>query len=349
MADLGGLEPDSNKQKGDFGKEPDGSFSSPGKVGPNSGSDATKELAKNEVERNRASAAQAAMSAGKFSPGLASAMYGTKYGATIAGAPSFGQFVENQGITADNAYGKQGAFSKFLGIDPKNVKYKNINNAATAYNNYSKFINPTNAPNLPGYNNQFATAEPGELRKGLQTLFTTPETYYGPVQSNFEQLGLMDAAAFGMLGSILPGVGLLAPREYGLAGTPFTPDFQNVDESPYSTALRAVLGIGTGEVSRATSATKTGIESLADRLRLELSPDTASSPVESVTEQAPVQGFEDAKSQFSTGVTRPETTMQKYDPKTPQLLGVFSTGVGQFLGQPTLDNPVPSLNNIGLY
>ena len=344
MADPGSG-PDSDKQKGDFGP------SGPGKVGPNSGSDATKELAKNEAERNRESAAQAAMSANKFSPGLASAMYGTKYGATIAGAPSFGQFAAEQGITPDNPYGKQGFFTKVFGIDPKNIKYNNIKNSAgIAYNNYSKFINPTNDPNLPGYNSQFETAEPGQLRKGLQTLFTTPETYYGPVQSNFEQLGLTDAAAFGVASLGLPGVGLLAPREYGLAGTPFTPGFQDTDESPYSTALRAALGIGTGEISRATSATKKGIESLSDKLRSALSSDTTSSPVKSVTQQAPVQGFEDAKSQFTPDVvTRPETTMQKYDPEAPQLLGVFSQGVGQFLGQPTLDNPVPSLNNIGLY
>ena len=330
MADPGSG-PDSDKQKGDFGP------SGPSKVGPNSGSDATKELAKNE-------AAQAAMSAGNFSPGLASAMYGTKYGATIAGAPSFEKFAADQGITASNPYGKQGFFSKVFGIDPKNIKYNNVNSAGVAYNNYSKFINPTNDPNLPGYNNQFATAQPGELRKGLQTLFSTPETYYGPVQSNFEQLGLAGAGALGVASLGLPGVGLLAPREYGLAGTPFTPGFQNVDESPYSTALRAVLGIGTGEVSRATSATKTGIESLSDKLRSALSPDTAASPAQSTAQQSPVQGFEDAKSQFSTGVSRPEVSMQKRDPETGELLGVFSTGVGQFLGKPTQQNPVPGVS-----
>ena len=247
------------------------------------------------------------MSANKFSPGLANAMYGTKYGATIAGAPSFEKFAADQGITASNPYGKQGFFTKVFGIDPKNIKYNNIKNSAgIAYNNYSKFINPTNDPNLPGYNSQFETAEPGQLRKGLQTLFTTPETYYGPVQSNFEQLGLMDSAALGVASLGLPGVGLLAPREYGIAGTPFTPGFQDTDESPYSTALRAALGIGTGEVSRATSATKAGVESLADKLRSALSPGTASPQIKSVTEQAPVQGFEDVKSQFSTGYTRPE-------------------------------------------
>ena len=111
MADPGSG-PDSDKQKGDFGP------SGPGKVGPNSGSDATKELARNEAERNRESAAQAAMNAKNFHPGLANAMYGTKYGAIIAGAPSFKQFAENQGITADNGFGKQGVFSKFLGLGP---------------------------------------------------------------------------------------------------------------------------------------------------------------------------------------------------------------------------------------
>ena len=333
MADPGSG-PDSDKQKGDFGKEQDGKFSSPGKVGPNSGFDATKELARNELERNKNAAAQAAMNAKNFSPGLASAMYGTKYGATIAGAPSFKQFVEQQGITPDNPYGKQGFFSKFFGLDPKNVKYKNINSAGIAYNNYSKFINPTNDPNLPGYNNQFATAQPGELRKGLQTLFSTPETYYGPVQSNFEQLGLAGAGALGVASLGLPGVGLLAPREYGIAGTPFTPGFQNVDESPYSTALRAVLGIGTGEVSRATSATKTGIESLADRLRSAFSPDTAASPAQSVTQQSPVQGFEDAKSQFSTGVSRPDVNLNVKPSK----------GLQGFFDEATPDSPVPGVS-----
>ena len=225
-----------------------------------------------------------------------------------------------------------------MGLDPKNVKYKNINNAAIAYNNYSKFINPTNDPNLPGYNSQFETAEPGELRKGLQTLFTTPETYYGPVQSNFEQLGLMDAAAFGVASLGLAGVGLLAPREYGLAGTPFTPGFQNTDESPYSTALRAALGIGTGEVSKATSATKKGIESLSDKLRAALSSDTTSSPVKSVNEQAPVQGFEDAKSRFSTGVSRPDVNLNVAPSK----------GLQGFFDEPTPDNPVPGVSLQGV-
>ena len=344
MADPGSG-PDSDKQKGDFGAPASGIGppSGPGKVGPNSGSDATKELARNEAERNRESAAQAAMNAKNFHPGLANAMYGTKYGAIIAGAKSFKQFAADQGITADNGFGKQGVFSKFLGLDPKNLKYKNINNAAIAYNNYSKFINPTNDPNLPGYNNQFETAEPGQLRKGLQTLFTTPETYYGPVQSNYLELDPLGAAMFAAVGlGGLPGVGLLAPKEYGIVGSPFTPDFQKKETNMYSGLLRGVTGIGIEDASK-------GIESLSDRLRSALSPDTASSPVKSVTEQGPVQGFEDAKSQFSTGVTRPETTMQKYDPEAGQVLGVFSQGVGQFLGQPTQQKPVPGLNNIGLY
>ena len=48
---------------------------------------------------------------------------------------------------------------------------------------------------------------------------------------------------------------------------------------------------------------------------------SAPAQVQSVTQQAPVQGFEDAKSQFTPDVvTRPETTMQKYDPEAIYIL-----------------------------
>ena len=259
------------------------------------------------------------------------------------------------GITADNPYGRNGFFSRMFGINPNDISYANTMSASTrakiANNQFSKFVNPQNTPGMVGYNPEFATAAPGKLRKGVQK--AGYDTMFGKVMGQYAEQSTPDMMARGIMGLFGGPVGLaaaqLGTQEYGIPGLPGFESFDpNNPRGPQSIAGKVASAL-TGGIDPTQAAAKAASAANAISDYFSGKP-SAPAQVQSVTKQAPVQGFEDAKSQFTPDVvTRPETTMQKYDPEAPQLLGVFSQGVGQFLGQPTLDNPVPSLNNIGLY
>lgn len=135
-------------------------------------------------------------------------------------------FNNAMGITAENPYGKQGFFTRVLGIPPENINYSNIMDAPTrlaiANNQFSKFANPQNVPGQLGYNPEFPTAPPGELRPGVQSKGYM--TAFGPVMGQFAEQSNMDMAARGLMGLLGGPVGMLAgqlgTQEYGIPGMP---------------------------------------------------------------------------------------------------------------------------------
>lgn len=183
-----------------------------------------------------------------MSPGRMQAMYGNNPLAIQLAGINQQKFNQARGITSLNPYGKDGFFSRFLGIDPKNVDYSNIMDLRTrgsiANNQYSKFMNPQNLPTLPGYNRDFPTAEKGQLRSGVQK--AGYETAFGPVmeQAREQSIGEMAArGAFGLLGG-LPGLALgqIGTKEYGLPGRPGFEDFDPNNPRPGGGILGQIFG-----------------------------------------------------------------------------------------------------------
>jgi len=158
-----------------------------------------------------------------MSPGRSRSMFGTTYGTQLAGIDQ-NRFNQMRGITATNPYGSDNIFSKYLGIDPKNIDYSgNIslsNRLSIANNQFSKFVNPQNRPGMPGYNPNYATAEPGKLRAGVQSKGYM--TAYGPVMEQARQQSVPEMIARGIAGltPIGPFVSLMGTKEYGLPGQP---------------------------------------------------------------------------------------------------------------------------------
>lgn len=273
-------------------------------------------------------------------------------GTSVYGAQE--SFNNAMGITANNPYGRQGFFTRTFGIPPENINYSNIMDAQTrisiANNQFSKFANPQNVPGQIGYNPAFPTAEKGKLRPGVQK--AGYNTMFGKVMGQSAEQSPTDMGMRGIMGLLGGPVGLavgqMGTQEYGLPGLPGFESFDpNNPRGPQSIAGKIASAFTGGiDPTQATAKAAATANAISDYFSGKTS---APAQVQSVTQQAPAQGFEDVKSRFSTGVSRPEVNMQTYDPEAGQLLDVFSTGVGQFLGEPTLDNPVPSLNNIGLY
>lgn len=142
------------------------------------------------------------------------------------------------GITATNPYGKQGFFSRFLGIDPNNIDYSNNMGLSTrvsiANNQFSKFANPQNTPGQLGYNPQYASAPAGQLRSGVQK--EGYKTAYGPVMGQAREQTIDEMIARGAMGLAggLPGLALgqIGTTEYGLpaqAGYQGLPGFDSFD------------------------------------------------------------------------------------------------------------------------
>tara|TARA_B100000530_G_scaffold19064_1_gene12692 strand:- start:12908 stop:14674 length:1767 start_codon:yes stop_codon:yes gene_type:complete len=190
-------------------------------------------------------------------------------------------FNQARGITTSNPYGFEGIFSRVLGINPKNISYPNLNKGMTgtvfrdgiisrggimqgipaaqynamvktpaqriADNQFSKFINPTNDKNKPGYNPEFPSAQEmgaGKLRSGVEK--AGYQTTYGPVmeQARKQSTGEMLArGAFGLLAG-LPGLALgqIGTKEYGLPGQPGFEDFDPNNPRPGGGMLGQVLG-----------------------------------------------------------------------------------------------------------
>ena len=94
-----------------------------------------------------------------------------------------------RGISSTNPYGYEGFFSKTFGIDPSNIDYSGImsqgNMNDIANKNYTRYVNPMNDPNRPGFDpNKLASQTQTNLNKGFGSLF-------GNSLGEQTQLGLM--------------------------------------------------------------------------------------------------------------------------------------------------------------
>ena len=242
------------------------------------------------------------------------------------------------GITTDNPYGKQGFFSRTFGIDPQDISYADQMSFSTrqaiANNQFSKFANPQNIPGQIGYNPAFPTAEKGKLRPGVQKAGF--ETQYGKVMGQYAEQSTPDMIARGIMGLFGGPVGLAAAQigtqEYGIPGLPGFESFDpNNPRGPQSIAGKVASAL-TGGIDPTQAAAKAASAANAISDYFSGKP-SAPAQVQSVTQQAPVQGFEDAKSRFSTGVSRPDVNLNV----TP------SKGLQGFFDNPTPDNPVPGV------
>jgi hypothetical protein len=149
---------------------------------------------------------------------------GTSTNMNQAVADMQGLFNTQRGITASNPYGKQGFYSRVLGIDPSKIDYSGNMNLNTrmsiASNQFSKYMNPQNVKGQIGYNPAYDTAEKGKLRAGVQD--AGYQTVYGPVMEQARKQGIGEMLARGAMGLFggLPGLALgqIGTQEYGLPG-----------------------------------------------------------------------------------------------------------------------------------
>ena len=180
-----------------------------------------------------------------MSPGRSRSMFGTTYGTQLAGIDQ-NRFNQMRGITATNPFGSDNIFSRYLGIDPKNIDYSNnisrSNRISIANNQFSKFVNPQNRPGLPGYNPNFATAKEGELRAGVQD--EGYMTAYGPVmeQARQQSTGEMIARGLASFTPLGPLVSMMGTKEYGLPGQPGFESFDPNNPRQSGGILSAMLG-----------------------------------------------------------------------------------------------------------
>ena len=180
-----------------------------------------------------------------MSPGRSRSMFGTTYGTQLAGIDQ-NRFNQMRGITATNPFGSDNIFSRYLGIDPKNIDYTdNIslsNRLSIANNQFSKFVNPQNRKGMPGYNPAYPTAEEGKLRAGVQD--EGYMTAYGPVmeQARQQSTGEMIARGLASLTPIGPFVSMMGTKEYGLPGQPGFESFDPNNPRAGGGILSAMLG-----------------------------------------------------------------------------------------------------------
>ena len=151
-------------------------------------------------------------------------------------------------ITDKNPYGKDGIFSRVLGIDPSKIDYSNLMDLNTrssiANNQFSKFANPTNTPGRLGYNRQFDTAPTGQLRSGVQK--ANYQTAYGPVMEQARKQGTGEMLARGAMGLFGGPIGMalaqLGTKEYGLPGVTGFDSFDPNNPNPGGGILGQFLG-----------------------------------------------------------------------------------------------------------
>ena len=151
-------------------------------------------------------------------------------------------------ITDKNPYGKDGIFSRVLGIDPSKIDYSNLMDLNTrssiANNQFSKFANPTNTPGRLGYNRQFDTAPTGQLRSGVQK--ANYQTAYGPVMEQARKQGTGEMLARGAMGLVGGPIGMalaqLGTKEYGLPGVSGFDSFDPNNPRPGGGILGQFLG-----------------------------------------------------------------------------------------------------------
>ena len=157
-------------------------------------------------------------------------------------------FNRSRGITDTNPFGNDNIFTKYLGIDPKNIDYtQNIsrsNRISIANNQFSKFMNPQNKPGMVGYNPDFPTAEEGQLRAGAQSAGF--KTQFGDVMGQARQQSTGEMVARGLAGLFggLPGfaLGQIGTQEYGLPGQPGFDRFDPENPNPSGGILGQFLG-----------------------------------------------------------------------------------------------------------
>ena len=243
------------------------------------------------------------------------------------------------GITTENPYGKQGFFTRTFGIPPENISYSNIMDAQTrisiANNQFSKFANPQNVPGQIGYNRAFPTAPPGQLRPGVQK--AGYNTMFGPVMSQFAEQSPTEMGMRGIMGLLGGPVGLavgqMGTQEYGLPGLPGFESFDPNNPRGPQSMLGKLASAFTGGIDPTQAAAKAAATANAVSDYFSSKP-SAPAQAQSVTQQAPVQGFEDAKSQFSTGVSRPDVNLSISKGK----------GIADYFSEATPDNPVPGVS-----
>jgi hypothetical protein len=151
-------------------------------------------------------------------------------------------------ITSTNPYGKQGFFSRVLGIDPNSIDYSNNMDLSTrlsiANNQFSKFANPQNTPGQLGYNPQYASAPVGQVRSGVQK--AGYQTAYGPVMEQARKQGIGEMLARGAMGLFGGPIGMLmgqlGTQEYGLPGQPGFDSFDPNNPRAGGGILGAMLG-----------------------------------------------------------------------------------------------------------
>jgi len=188
-------------------------------------------------------------------------------------------------ISSKNPFGKQGFFSRVLGIDPNSIDYSNNMDLSTrlsiANNQFSKFANPQNTPGQLGYNPQYASAPVGQLRSGVQK--AGYQTAYGPVMEQARQQGIGEMLARGAMGLFggLPGLALgqIGTTEYGLpaqAGYQGLPGFDSFDPNN-PRAGGGILGsmmLGGLNTSQAAEKAAQAVDSLRARFSPTLAPTT---------------------------------------------------------------------------
>ena len=187
-------------------------------------------------------------------------------------------------ISSKNPYGKDGFFSRVLGIDPNSIDYSNNMDLSTrlsiANNQFSKFANPQNTPGQLGYNPQYASAPAGQLRSGVQK--EGYKTAYGPVMGQARQQSIGEMLARGAAGLFggLPGLALgqIGTTEYGLpaqAGYQGLPGFDSFDPNN-PRAGGGILGTMLGGLNTSQAAEKAAqaVDSLRARFSPTLAPTT---------------------------------------------------------------------------
>lgn len=157
-------------------------------------------------------------------------------------------FNRSRGITDTNPFGNDNIFTRYLGIDPKNIDYSNnisrSNRISIANNQFSKFMNPQNKPGMVGYNPDFPTADEGQLRAGVQS--AGYKTQFGDVMGQARQQSTGEMVARGLAGLFggLPGfaLGQIGTQEYGLPGQPGFDRFNPENPNPGGGILGQFLG-----------------------------------------------------------------------------------------------------------
>ena len=173
---------------------------------------------------------------------------GTSTNMNQAVADMQGLFNSQRGITASNPYGKEGFFSRVLGIDPSKIDYSGNMDLNTrmgiASNQFSKYMNPQNVKGQIGYNPAYDTAEKGKLRAGVQD--ENYQTVYGPVMEQARKQGTGEMLARGAMGLFGGPIGMalaqLGTKEYGLPGVTGFDSFDPNNPNPGGGILGQFLG-----------------------------------------------------------------------------------------------------------